>query len=191
MADQEQSMRRWWSFIWLSLYLMKPKIDRKGQKWNSWSETVYEKIMLFYLAKLLFNEAKNWPKGPNRTVYGKMIVFYSAKLLCNKAKNWQKGPKKRWLTKNSPWEEYSLYLMKPKLISSEVLPIHPHLLPYLSLKPPHFGVFGTGYSTHLLQSASILSFLVWHSVIFYPFFDNNYQISTIYHIKRFVVHKYI
>ena len=143
------------------------------------------------MAKLLFNEAKNWPKGPKRTVYGKKIVFYSAKLLCYKAKNWQKGPKRRWLIKKSLWEDNSLYLMKPKMISSEVLPIHPHLLPYLPLKPPHFGVFGTGYSTHLLQSASILSFLVWHSVIFYHFFDNNHQISTIYHIKRFVVHDYI
>ena len=91
-----------------------------------------EQIMLFYLAKLLSNEAKNWPKGPNRTVYEKkMIVFYWAKLLCNKAKNWQKGPKRRWLIKKCPWEDDSLYLMKPKMISSEVLPIHPHLLLYL------------------------------------------------------------
>ena len=127
--------------------------------------------MLFYLAKLLSNEAKNWPKGPNRTAYEKMIVFYWAKLLCNKAKNWQKRPKRRWLIKKSPWEDDSLYLMKPKMISSEVLPIHPHLLPYLPLKPPHFGVFGTGYSTHLLQSASILSFLVLHSVTFYHFWQ--------------------
>ena len=38
--------------------------DRKGQKGDGWSRTVYEKMMVFYLVKLLFNEAKNWPKGP-------------------------------------------------------------------------------------------------------------------------------
>ena len=94
MADQEQSMRRWWSFIWLSFYLMKPKIDRKGQKWNSWSETVSEKIMLFYLAKLLPNEAKNCPKRPNRTsLWEDDSLFIGLSFYVIKPKTDKKGQK--------------------------------------------------------------------------------------------------